>query len=130
MVLPNLALTAAYIVGAAVSIVAVIDVVTPQDASTSCSRQEDSAWSMFLLQAVLYVSSTVETFLRAFCFGFGVHILMYLLMVNPNATYEELKSRMNVSMTAGLAFGCVVYGGSMVSNQDGFYQRPIFWCSV
>jgi hypothetical protein len=37
--------------------------------------------------------------------------MVYLLMVNPNATFEELKSSIDVSMTVDLAYECIVDGG-------------------
>jgi hypothetical protein len=81
--------------------------------STSWRQHDEHSWNVLLIRGVQYMSGTVETFFRAFCFGYGVHVL-YLLYLNPNATFETLKGRMNVSFMAGLAFGCVVYGGSMV----------------
>jgi hypothetical protein len=122
MIPTSLLMTAYYQFVVAVGVVVVTAAVS-QDASSSCPSQGDSAWSIFLLQVVIYLSGTIETWVRAFCFGFGVHILIYLLMVNPNATFEELKARMNVSLTAGVAFGCVVYGGSMVRYRNRFYQK-------
>jgi hypothetical protein len=120
MILPTSLLFVAY---CQVVVGLVVVTAVSQDSNSSCPSQEDSAWSIFLLQAVIYLSGTIETWVRAFCFGFGVHILMYLVMVNPNATFEALKGRMNVSLTAGVAFACVVYGGSMVSYRNRFYQR-------
>ena len=75
------------------------------------------SWNELFLVFVAYFSGTIETFVRAFCFGYGLHVLLYLFH-HPDAKYEDIRMRMKVSMIAGLAFGCLAYGGSMVSPID------------
>lgn len=95
----------------------------PAMSNSSCER-DDYAWNILAIQAIQYLSGTIETFFRAFCFGYGVHVLIYLLCLHPNTTFDELKARMNVSLTAGLAFGCIVYGGSMVrETKNGIHTH-------
>mmetsp|Transcript_29271 Transcript_29271/g.54963 ORF Transcript_29271/g.54963 Transcript_29271/m.54963 type:complete len:148 (+) Transcript_29271:51-494(+) len=86
--------------------------------STSAKETEDtcsksSGWNELLLDTFRYSATTCETFLRAFCFGFGAHLLIYLFH-HPDAQFQELKTRINVSAVAGLAMGCVVYGASLM----------------
>eukprot|EP00523_Entomoneis_sp_CCMP467_P005941 CAMPEP_0168734412 /NCGR_PEP_ID=MMETSP0724-20121128/8800_1 /TAXON_ID=265536 /ORGANISM="Amphiprora sp., Strain CCMP467" /LENGTH=213 /DNA_ID=CAMNT_0008781515 /DNA_START=29 /DNA_END=671 /DNA_ORIENTATION=+ len=92
---------------------------TPQEDSTTttCRRHDNDTaarWNDLLLTTFVYFAGTLETLLRAFALGFGGHLLLYMTMQNPSATYEQLKERFRVSLMCGVAMGCVVFGSSLM----------------
>jgi hypothetical protein len=82
------------------------------------NSSSSSSWNQLLKEAFLftfvYLSTTLETWIRAFAFGFGGHLLFYIMYLNPDATHDDVRKRMHVSIICGLAMGCFCFGGSMV----------------
>mmetsp|Transcript_48408 Transcript_48408/g.117188 ORF Transcript_48408/g.117188 Transcript_48408/m.117188 type:complete len:128 (+) Transcript_48408:179-562(+) len=77
------------------------------------SHQQQQSIMNILYSILGHLFTTLETWIRAFSFGFGLHLLLYIFS-KPNVTSEELKQRMNVSFICGIAFGCFCFGGSMI----------------
>ena len=107
------------------------------DTSTTSSSEGEirscatNTWDDILKDGFVYLAGTAETWIRAFSFGFGAHMLVYIFR-NTNATYDDLKVRFNVSVVCGVAMGCFVFGSSLLLpsylRQQWFEyeERPTF----
>ena len=92
------------------------DYFTKQDASTTASCATTAAagsWDELFKIGSINLATTLETWIRAFSFGFGSHMLVYIFR-NPNVTYEDIQVRFRVSMVCGVAMGCFVFGLSLM----------------
>ena len=101
---------------------------TPSFDSTH-DRNGHNANTMFMQEALLYMGTTIETWIRAFGLGFGGHVLLYLIK-NPGASYEDVRTRIQVSLICGVAMGCFVFGSSLVvpsSLRNQWFDPQHYW---
>lgn len=66
------------------------------------------------LMVASYLARTFEVWLRAFGLGFGAHLMIYLYYVKRDATLDEVKTRIPVSLVSGVAMACFVFGLSIL----------------